>query len=549
MTTVVRPLVVSFALSVLAVAAPTGAQIQFTDVSATAGITLPDTLTESAAWGDYDNDGDLDLYLTNDGPNALFRNDGGDVFTDVTDIAGVGHPGFSVGTGFADLDNDGDLDLYVVSFGIGPDALYRNDGPVGPEGACVFTDVTVKAGTTIERSSRGMAYVDFDRDGLLDIYVNAIGDDILYHNLGGLQFEDAGRDVLFSKNYPSGQGVGVVPTDVNNDGRLDLYNGNRSADLSNLFINQDGASFEDVALEAGIVAFGLGMGVHAFDYDNDLDMDLYWTTWPGSGTPVRNALYQNQGDGTFIDVAVTTGTDDPLGWGISNNAGDIDNDRWEDFFVTNGFSEASGPNVLFRNVLGASFQDVTAVLTLGPDNYDGRGVAFADYDRDGDLDLILTGDVDDDNRLWRNDTITGNHWVVFELVGRQSNRSAVGARLEVTAGGATTVKEVSGGAGRGSFNSLPVEFGLATAGSIESVFIRWPSGRQQALGAMAADQYHQITEPLPGDVNDDGVVDVGDLLQVIADWGPCGQPCLSDTNGDGAIDVTDLIDVIGHWSG
>ena len=202
--------------------------IVFTDITTTAGIGLTNQLTESVTWGDYDNDGDPDLYLTSQGANNLFRNDGGGAFTDVTATAGVGNGLFSVGTAFGDMDNDGDLDLYVVNFGSGPDAFYRNDGPTGPGGAYQFTDITVTAGTTIERSSRGMTLVDYDHDGLLDIYVNAIGNDLLYHNQGNLQFEEVAAAVGITG--VGGQGVGVVATDVNRDGKIDLFTGNRSSD-------------------------------------------------------------------------------------------------------------------------------------------------------------------------------------------------------------------------------------------------------------------------------------------------------------------------------
>jgi len=525
--------------------------ITFTDVTLTAGIGRPGVLTESVAWGDYDNDGDEDLYLTNDGPNRLFRNDGGDAFTDVTEIAGVGSARWSVGTGFADLDNDGDLDLYVVSFGEGSDVLYRNDGPVGKGGETAFTDVTVDAGTTFDGSSRGMAFVDYDRDGRLDIYVNAIGPDILYRNLGNLKFTNVADDL---GTNPTGQGVGIVGTDVNGDGWIDLYTANRSGEPSNLFVN-DGGAFTDVALDAGITAAGLGMGVLSFDYDNDLDMDLYWTTWPGADVPVPNRLYENTGDGSlFVDVAEATGTTDVSGWGISCNAGDVDNDGWEDFFVSNGFSANSGPSVLYRNLGGVAFEDVTSALDPGSGlaDYDGRGVAFADYDGDGDLDVVLTGGTDDMTRLWRNDTANGNHWITLSLIGRSSNRSAVGARVEVTANGVRTVKEVSGGAGRGSFNSLPLEFGLGSApAGTGTAFIRWPSGRPHLVEALATDRLHALTEPREGDRDDDGDVDLGDLMQILDDWGTCPEPpdyCLSDLDGDGRVGLTDLLAVLGNWS-
>ena len=461
------------------------AQVIFTDITEEAGIALEDLLTESVAWGDYDDDGDEDLYLTVDGPNHLFRNDGGGRFTDVTAVAGVGNGGFSVGTAFGDLDNDDDLDLYVVNFQRGLDVLYRNDGPVGPGGAHRFTDVTATAGTTLERSSRGMAFVDYDRDGLLDIFVMAIGPNILYRNLGDLQFQNMAGSLGVNQDD---QGVGVVAADIDDDGWPDLYTGNRSGDLSNLYLNHGGV-FEDVAVVAGITARGLGMGVASFDVDNDLDMDLYWTSWP----EVANALYENRGGVVFDNVAAASATDDPRGWGISCNAGDIDLDGRQDLFVTNGFDPSSGPNVLFHNLGNGSFEDIT--VTIGGGAFDGRGVAFADFDDDGDLDLVVTADAGEPNRLWRNDSVTGHHWLGLRLRGTRSNRSAIGARVVVTTAEGSYVQEVSGGAGRGSQNSLPLEFGLGESTVVEQLTIRWPSGTVQTLRNVTVDRYLELTEP------------------------------------------------------
>ena len=476
--------------------AQTDRAVVFVDVTDGAGVGLPGTLNESVSWGDYDNDGDQDLYLTNDGPNVLFRNEGGGTFTDVTTIAGVGHAGFSVGTAFGDLDNDGDLDLYVVNFGGGEtDVLYRNDGPVGPLGQYVFTDVAISAGVTDQISSRGMAFIDYDRDSLLDIYVNAIGPDILYHNLGNLQFENVAGDVGIIG--VDSQGVGVVPTDINNDGWVDLFTGNRESALNRLFLNNLG-TFTDITVAAGIDKVGLGMGVLSLDYDNDLDFDLYWTVWPGvsPGGPVPNALYENLTGITFADVTTASETEDAGGWGISCNAGDIDNDGWEDFFITNGFAAETTPNVLFQNDGDGTFTDVTSLIGGGA--FDGRGVAFADFDNDGDLDLCVTGGPIDNTRLWRNDTTDGNHWITLDLVGVCSNRSAIGARIEVTTDVRTTVKEVPGGAGRGSQNSLPVEFGLGTATAIQEITVFWPSGTVQTLTALAMDQILTVVEDCAG---------------------------------------------------
>jgi hypothetical protein len=462
--------------------------VVFTEVTGTAGVGLPDLLTESVAWGDYDNDGDLDLYLTNDGANRLFRNDGDDRFTDVTTEAGVGNALFSVGAVFGDLDNDGDLDLYVVNFGTGPDALYRNDGPTGPGGVHSFTDVTAPSGVIEEESSRGIAMIDVDRDGLLDIYVNAIGADLLYVNQGNLVFVN--RAAALGIVNP-GQGVGVVATDIDADGWIDLFTGNRSADPNRLLLNESGV-FIDVTAVAGITEIGLGMGVHSFDADNDLDFDLYWTTWPGP-TMRSNALYVNDGGGNFTEQAAVSGTEDASGWGISDNTGDVDNDGWEDFFVTNGFSDTTSANVLFQNDRDGTFSNATSVI--GGGLFDGRGVAFADYDRDGDVDLCVTADTPSANRLWRNDSNNGNAWIGFNLTGTCSNRSAVGSRVVVHANTGARVKEVSGGAGRGSFNSLPVEFGLGIATSVPRTIVHWPSGLVQVLPDLAPNRYHDVVEP------------------------------------------------------
>ena len=482
--------------------------IAFSDITGTTGVGLTSVLTESVAWGDYDDDGDPDLYLTVRGTNRLFRNDlqtgtgGQQVFVDVTDEAGVGDALWGVGTAFGDLDNDGDLDLYVTNFGTGPDVLYRNNGPVGPGGVTTFTDVAFDAGIRLDRSSRGMAFIDFNADGLLDIYVNAIGDDILYRNNGNLTFADVAGDV--GVDDVDGQGVGVVATDVNRDGHVDLFTGNRSNDLNRLFLNDGDGTFTDITGDAGIDQVGLGMGVISldYDYDNDLDFDLYWTTWPGGGQPEENALYRNNGGAVpiFTDVATGTMTTDAPGWGISANASDIDNDGWMDFFVTNGFDPGSGPNILFRNDQGSDFDDVTSSLENGA-AFDGRGVAFADFDLDGDVDLILTGDETDTNRLWRNDSENDNHWLTLELVGTDANASAIGAVIEVATNLGTTLHEASGGAGRGSFNDLPVEIGLGAATTVQQITIYWPGGGFQTLENIAVDQRLTIVEiPEPGTI-------------------------------------------------
>lgn len=177
--------------------------------------------------------------------------------------------------------------------------------------------------------------------------------------------------------------------------------------------------------------------------------------------------------------------------------------------MTNGFSEKSTPNVLFHNQADGTFADAT--VAIGGGAFDGRGVAFADYDRDGDVDLLVTADAGQPTRLWRNDTVTQNHWLTLQLIGTRSNRSAIGARVEITTPLMTTVQEASGGAGRGSFNSLPVEFGLGADTSITQAAIRWPNGDWQTLHDLDVDQFLVVTEPEWGDLNCDGLVDFDDV--------------------------------------
>lgn len=477
----------SLVASTGAIAAPT-----FTDVTAASGLGEEPGQTQSLAWGDYDDDGDPDLYLTNAGPNRLLRNDGEAGFVDVTDETGVAGPatpdGAGIGVAFGDLDNDGDLDLYVSQINDGDDQLYRNDGPTGPGGEIAFTNVAQEAGVVVERSARGAALVDYDRDGLLDIYATATGESLLFHNRGDMRFEEVAQDLGVA---PAGRDVGVAVTDVNVDGWPDLFVANRTGDPTNLFVNEQG-TFSDRAESAGITASGLGMGVVALDYDNDLDMDLYWTTWPGEGIPQGNVFYENEGGLAFSNVTDETGTIDLLGWGISANTADIDNDGWMDLFVANGFDPSTSSSVLYRNRGDGSFEDITETLAGMP--ADARAVAFADYDSDGDQDIVVAA-FDGVTRLWRNDTTNDNHWLQLELNGSRSNHSAVGARVEVRTPLRTTVQEVYGSTGRGNQNAAPLHFGLGAATSVERVRVEWPSGQVQILENLDVDRRITLDEP------------------------------------------------------
>jgi len=342
--------------------------------------------------------------------------------------------------------------------------------------------------------------LDYDRDGLLDIYVNAIGADILYHNLGNLTFVDVAASVCTGTciDANSGQGVGIVASDLDNSGWIDLYTGNRSFSQNLLFMNFNGV-FTEMTAAAGLAnETGLGMGVCALDYNNDLSMDLLWTSWPNTAD---DAFYQNMNTAMigFSEIGVDSGVQNPNGWGISCNSGDIDNDGWMDFIITNGFSNTSAANVLFHNNGDNTFSDIASSLFASAEQIDGRGRAFADFDNDGDVDVVITdgdsaGFSQTATRLLRNDSINNNHWLVIKLIGTISNRSAIGARVEIRTNTTTIVQEVSGGAGRGSQNSLPLEFGLGQATVIEEISIRWPHGQREIFNNVSMDQRITIVE-------------------------------------------------------
>lgn len=463
----------------------------FVDVTNAAGLETSE-LVENVSWADIDNDGDADLLMTGQDLLRLFRNDanlGQDAFTEITASAGLpAATGLHVGSTFADIDNDGDLDFYVVKFTDGQDLLFENNGD------STFTEIGAAAGIAVERSSRGIVSLDANNDGLIDFFVTAIGPHILYINQGdGTFVDEAASYGVDSDNV----GVGAVSADVNGDGHVDLFVGNRSDDPdvpNDLFLGSC-VSFEQAEDNYGITQTGLGMGVVAFDYDGDADIDLYWTTWPGtSGQPTENALYRNDG-GNFVDVAAGHGVGDAGGWGISAAVGDYDSDGWEDLFVTNGFSDDTTESVLFRNTDGTGFSNQTAVLSGLP--ADGRGVAWADYDLDGDLDLAVSSDAGQTTRLYRNEIVeSGVSWLRLDLTGTVSNRSAIGARVEIDLGDRTLVRYVSGGEGRGNQGELPVFFGLGDAdvSAVGDARIFWPASGEQVVPIDELNATVQVTE-------------------------------------------------------
>ncbi len=457
------------------------------------------------AWGDYDADGWLDLYVTDSrGPNKLFRNRGDGTF-ELSPLSNqVALPqSLSSGAVFADYDNDGWPDLYVLNRNQ-PNVLFRNQAGTG------FVDVTGQTGVGDPGDGRTASWGDFDQDGFLDLYVAnwscypdcgrpTYGDsDRLYRNNRDGTFTDV-THYLTSKV----QGAGFVASfvDYDDDGDLDIYliNDEFINPVGNALWRNDGPGcagwcFTDISPQARADTRLMGMGLAAADYDNDLDLDFYFS----NAGPM--ALLLNQGDGTFVDVASQAGVDlagNGVGWGAV--AFDYDNDGDLDIYqaLSAMLPEGQPVNVLFRNNGDGTFQKVEP---LGP-GHDGKtlGVAYADYDNDGWVDLVI-GDFTSGYTLFRNQmgARSDNQSVAFKLIGRAPvNRDAIGARLTLyTTDGRTQVREVQSGASLGAGNALTLYFGLGQA-EIDRLEIRWPDGTRQRLGPLPPNRQYIVRYPQP----------------------------------------------------
>lgn len=474
----------------------------FVDVTDDANLFVPrlgeDRVT-GQAWGDYDQDGWLDLYVTDDARrNILYHNEGNGTFIISTLSDSVALPDArSAGTSFADYDNDGWPDLFVANWG--KNTLFHNE-----EGQR-FVDVTDVAGVGDTANGRSGSWGDYDQDGYLDLYVAnwscypdcgrpSEGDkDRLYHNNGDGSFTDV-TNLL--GGYTRGAGFVASFIDYDNDNDPDIYliNDEFITPTGNVLWRNDGPGcdgwcFTNVSAAAGVDTKVMGMGLATGDYDGDGDLDFYFSN---SGPMV---LLQNQGDGTFQDVTTAAGVAHPSGsWGTFFF--DFDNDGWQDLYlgVMKGLSGNTSENVLFHNNGDGTFTDVTTnsgANDLGPT----VGVAYADYDKDGWVDLVV-GNAMGLYRLYRNQTerLYHNHWLTLKLVGEGAvNRDAVGARVYVQdSNGRIQMQEVINGGSIGAGNALELYFGLGKA-SIRQVRVQWPDGHNMELGPLPYNQRYQIS--------------------------------------------------------
>jgi enediyne biosynthesis protein E4 len=527
-------------------AAVIAAAVTFAEVPATAsGITwvhnnarspehyLPETVGAGCAFFDYDNDGWMDIYLVNSGAadfytpphplkNALYRNNRDGTFTDVTDRAGVAGQGFGMGVAVGDYNADGWQDIYVTNYG--RNILYRNDGKG------TFTDVTEKAGVTAPGWSTCAVWFDYDNDGKLDLFVssfvfynrslNSLCVDNrnrryyciprvfkpvpsrLFHNNGDGTFKDVSLESGIA-NSP-GKSFGAVATDINNDGLMDLFVANDTV-ANFLFFNKGGGKFEEVGLLAGVAYSEAGnprsgMGVDSGDYDNDGWQDLF----------VANidqelfSLYRNQRDKTFLDAPGEIGPATRLlsGWGLKFF--DYDNDGDVDLLLANGHPDDmietqvsrvkyKEPLLMFENT-GRAFRNVSAQSgpVFGRD-FPARGMTVGDYDNDGDADVLISNN-GEAPLLLRNEGGNRNGWLGLQLVGTKSNRAGVGAIITWQAGGVRRSRlKTSGGSYLASHDQREI-LGAGSAGKIDGVEIRWPSGAVDKLSRLPANTYLKVVE-------------------------------------------------------
>jgi enediyne biosynthesis protein E4 len=509
---------------------------------------LLETTGCGVAFYDYDNDGWLDIFLVNgsrlegfpagtEPTSHLFRNNRDGTFTDVTAQAGVAHSGWGQGVCVGDYDNDGWDDLFVTYYG--KNVLYHNNG----DGT--FTDVSQKAGVAGKgtRWNTGCAFVDYDRDGYLDLFVaNYIdmdlatapvpesgpclykgvlvacgppglqgGKNILYHNNHDGTFTDVSEAAgIFSANGT--YGLGVLTADLDNDGWPDIYVANDST-ASALYQNKKNGKFEDIAIEAGCALSPdgkpqAGMGIAAADYDLDGNLDLVKTNFAGD-TP---SLYHNLGGGNFEDATFTAGLGAHtqfLGWGCGFF--DFDNDGWPDILICNGHvypeveqlkTEAgyAQRKLLYRNLRNGHFADIS--FQVGPGISDpsaSRGCAFGDFDNDGDVDVVVNT-VNDYPQLLRCDSKLTNNWIKVKIIGTKSNRSGIGARLTCVthvpgeSKPHRQIDEVRSGGGYISQNDLRAHFGLGKAEQVDLLEIRWPSGQVDTIKDLKVNQQIFVKE-------------------------------------------------------
>ncbi len=498
---------------------------------------MPDSLAAGCAFLDYDNDGDLDIYIVNgfhrggelvnaEGANRLFRQNADGTFADVTESSGAGDRGYGMGVAVGDVDNDGFVDLYVTNYG--PDALYRNNG----DGT--FADVTDRAGLGDPRWGASAGFFDYDGDGYLDLFVANYLDydpalrtvdsagraeypgpqccpgvpDILYHNDGDGTFTDVSREAGIADTR--GRGLGVAFLDLDRDGRIDVYVAN-DRERNRAWIQNGDGTFTDRAPTMGL-AFNVyggaeaSMGVAVGDINGDLELDLFLTHL----FQETNTLYLGQGEGQYRDATMGSGLGQPsvdfTGFGTTLLDYDLDGDL--DLLVVNGRVLRSKPrpgvalnehwsayaeeNLLFENDGSGRFTAAPeACGTLCSEVEVSRGLAVGDVDNDGDADVLLSAG-NGPARLYLGNAAGQAHWLTLRVVDDAVGRDALGATVYLEAGGRTLRRDVAPASSYLSSNDARVHFGLAAAAAIERVRVRWLDGTLESYAGLEIDRVQLV---------------------------------------------------------
>jgi len=497
---------------------------------------IVETVSAGLALFDYDRDGHVDVYFLSGAPlrgtevdspprNELWRNEGGWKFVNVTDRAGVGDTGYGLGVAAGDYDNDGDPDLYLNNYG--PNVLYRNNG----DGT--FTDVTAEAGVDNgDQVGAGVSFLDMDGDGDLDLYVAnyvrftydthlvqeshgfpvyagpmdyAPTSDTVYRNNGNGTFTDVSRESGVAGH--KGPGMGMVCADFDDDGDTDVVVGNDAA-ANFVFQNDGSGKFEQVGLFIGMAFDGLGspqgtMGVDCGDFNNDGRLDFYMTSYQQQSA----TLYENLGDGLFEDTTNLVGagadTISNVTWG--NSFVDFDNDGDRDLFVARGhlhdnveqFDDSTSyfaKNVVLMNTGQGKFVNVSHRCGDGLNvKLSSRGAGFDDLDNDGDVDVVILNSRREPTVL-RNDSTNEHHWLQVVLRGTKTNRQGVGARVTVAAGDRTQRDEVHSGRGYQSHYGTRLHFGLGQQDKVDRIEVRWIGGGADVVKNVAGDQVVTVVE-------------------------------------------------------
>ncbi len=529
-----------------AVATTRAADVLFTDVTAAAGISfrhhngrsgkkwLPETLGSGVAFLDYDNDRYPDLFFVNSRPweaaadaptSKLYRNNRNGTFTDVTAQAGLAVMLYGMGVAFGDVDNDGFDDIYVTA--LEGDRLYRNNGNG------TFADITESAGIANAGFGTSVAFLDYDRDGLLDVFVDNYvqwsqandlwctldGDNKtyctpesyqglpskLYRNLGDAKFADASESAGVAD--PTSKALGIAIFDANSDGWPDIFQAN-DTEPNKLYINQQDGTFKDIGLTAGVAFAEDGkargaMGVDAADYDRTGRAHLV----VGNFSNEMVNLFHNEGNGLFVDDAPNSdiGRKSLLTLTFGMFFFDYDLDGLLDVFAANGHLDDEISNVqpkvtfaqppqIYRNLGGGRFE--LANQRVGKElsrPLVARGAAYADFDLDGDLDIVVTAS-DGPAHLFRNDGGNANSYIAVDLLGDKSNRSGFGAKVTVTSASGSQTQTVRSGSSYLSQSESVLTFGLGGDLTVDEIIIEWPSGQQQRLEQIDANQRLVIHE-------------------------------------------------------